>query len=85
MATPDTITVQSVLPYYHTVSICLSVVGSVAGAVWAILKALNRYATNHFAHLQKEVIDHADLNAKDIVNAVDKMGDKVVIAVLQAK
>lgn len=64
--------IQSVQPYWHTISICGAIVSSVVGSLWTLMCRLDKYATNHFEHMKM-----------DIVAAIEKSGDKVVIAILQ--
>lgn len=66
--------IQSVQPYWHTLSICGTIASTVGGALWTIMSKLDKYATNHFEHMKM-----------DIVAAIEKSGDKVVIAILQGK
>lgn len=90
MAEPTTL--QQALPLYHTLSVCFSVVTSTGTSAWAILKALDRYATNHFQHMKADVIAEGKENTKDIVSAINTSTNAIVaatqastIAILQAK
>jgi len=60
----------------HTLSVCASVLGgfgSVIGVIWKMV-------TNHVWHMKEDIIQNADSNRRDVVEAIQTSTIQIVSA-----